>query len=140
MLFLASDKANEIRNEIIAEFPNVQLKCRLEEILEEVGMNMLELSLLTGIRYQTIHDLAKNKKSGFNLSYLLPIIVALRIKDFNELFYLDLGDESEEFEKEHEMYRKNGVPDEVMQQMQTNALRQGREKELGKQRLKSTGE
>lgn len=137
---MTKEITKQIRQEIVSDFPNIKIKCRLEEICKEVGINLLELSLLTGVRYKTIHDLAKNKSVTYAHSYLIPIMVALRIKDIGELFYIDLGEESEEYEKEHEMYRKNGVPDEVMQKMRVNAVRQGREKELGKQRLKSTGE
>src|SRR5690625_6565983 len=76
---------NEVVNETIFQFPSIKFKVNLDEKVKEVGLNFTELSLLTGIRYASINELKNNKKVTLNLQHILAIMVALRIKSFDEL-------------------------------------------------------
>jgi hypothetical protein len=126
---------NEVVNKTIEEF-DVKVNCKLGTILDEVGLSIRELSLLTGIRYASVNELVNNKKVTLNLQHVLAIMVALRITDFNQLFELEFEDVNE-----HDVYRNEafqihdkgaGLPDSVFDKIKANAVELEREDELKK--------
>lgn len=125
--------SNEVVQENIARYPGVQIKCKLGSILENMGLNMTELSLLTGIRYATIHEMVNNKKNAFNMKHLLAIVIALRIKDISELFEIEVETEQNQyFEAESIEYREKGLPDTEFERIKLNAEKLDRTDELRK--------
>ncbi len=112
----------ELVNETINEFGEVMVSCKLQDKLDELGMTVMELMHLTGIRYASLNDLKNNKKVTLNLQHLLAIMVALRIKSFDELFELKFEEEEneKEFEEEVEYYYSKGLPDSALDKMKKN--------------------
>ncbi|MFS0689963.1 helix-turn-helix transcriptional regulator [Sporosarcina sp. 179-K 8C2 HS] len=125
---------NEIVNETMEEFGQVKVQTKISERLEELGMSLMGLSMLTGIRYASLNELKNGKKVTLNLQHLIAIMIALRIKSFDQLLILDFVDEDKEelFDKEVLKYREQGLPDEKREQMRMNAIRLESEKELRK--------
>uniref|UniRef100_UPI001CCFBCCE helix-turn-helix domain-containing protein n=1 Tax=Escherichia coli TaxID=562 RepID=UPI001CCFBCCE len=93
---------NEIVNETMEEFGQVKVQTKISERLEELGMNLVELSKLTGIRYASLNELKNGKKVTLNLQHLIAIMIALRIKSFDQLLTLNFMDNDMEelFDKE----------------------------------------
>lgn len=115
---------NPIVNESIYQFPSIEFVCTLEDRCAEVGINLSELSLLTGIRYASINDLKNNKKVTLNLQHILAIMMVLRLKSFDELFEIRFdGEDAERFEMESAYYRSNGLPDSAYKRMEDNKKR-----------------
>lgn len=126
---------NEIVNESILEFGEVHVKSKLKDKLDELGLSITELSHLTGIRYASLNELANSKKVTLNLQHLTAIMIALRVKSFDELFELEFEEEgkSEEFDEEVEYYSSKGLPDSALEKMKENKIR------LDEHYKKSTG-
>lgn len=116
---------NEIVNETILSFGEVYVKSKLKDKLGELGLSITELSHLTGIRYASVNELANNKKVTLNLQHLTAIMIALRVKSFDELFELCFEDDNkaEEFEEEVEYYSSKGIPDSALQKIKENKIR-----------------
>ena len=116
---------NEIVNETMEEFGQVKVQTKLTERLEELGMNLMELSLLTGIRYASLNELKNGKKVTLNLQHLIAIMIALRIKSFDQLLTIDFMDKEMEglFDKEALKYAEQGLPEEKRELMRMNAAR-----------------
>jgi transcriptional regulator with XRE-family HTH domain len=116
---------NDIVNESIEQCGEVEVKCLLQERCEERGLNLLELSKLTGIRYASLNDLKNGKKVTLNLQHTLAIMVTLRLQSFDELFVLDFKEEDDarQFETDAYYYEKNGLPDSEYDKIQVNAER-----------------
>jgi len=116
---------NEIVNETILSFGEVYVKSKLKDKLDELGLSITELSHLTGIRYASVNELVNNKKVTLNLQHLTAIMIALRVKSFDELFELCFEDDikAEEFEEEVEYYSSKGIPDSALQKMKENKIR-----------------
>jgi putative transcriptional regulator len=70
------------------------LKLKLDRIMFEKKYNTKQLSEETGIRWNTIDDLAKNRAKNWSPETLNKIMIALNINDINELI---------EYEKEQEV-------------------------------------
>lgn len=123
---------NEIVNETMEEFGQVKVQTKISERLEELGMSLVELSKLTGIRYASLNELKNGKKVTLNLQHLIAIMIALRIKSFDQLLSLDFmeNDMEELFDKEVLQYAEQGLPEEKREQMRMNAIRLEGEKEL----------
>ncbi|MFB1050383.1 helix-turn-helix domain-containing protein [Paraliobacillus sp. JSM ZJ581] len=119
---------NEVVNETIFQFPSIQFRCLLNERCEEVGINLMELSNLTGIRYASVNELANSKKVTLNLQHILAIMVALRLKSFDELFeiYFEENKDSERYTMESDYYRNKGLPDSTFKKIEDNKIRLGR--------------
>jgi len=119
---------NEVVNETIFQFPSIKFKVNLDEKVKEVGLNFTELSLLTGIRYASINELKNNKKVTLNLQHVLAIMVALRIKSFDELFEITFDDaeDAERFDMEANYYSSKGLPDSVSGKIEENRIKLGR--------------
>ena len=88
-------------------------------------MNLMELSLLTGIRYASLNELKNGKKVTLNLQHLIAIMIALRIKSFDQLLTIDFMDKEMEglFDKEALKYAEQGLPEEKRELMRMNAAR-----------------
>ena len=116
---------NEIVNETMEEFGQVTVQTKIAERLEELGMSLNQLSLLTGIRYASLNELKNGKKVTLNLQHLIAIMIALRIKSFDQLLTLDFMDKDMEdlFDKEALKYAEQGLPDEKRELMRANAVR-----------------
>lgn len=125
---------NDVVNETIEQFPSIKMVCKLQDRLDDVGMNLRELSLLTGIRYASLNEMKNNKKVTLNLQHVMAIMVALRVPNMGDLFDIAFDDPAEEskFIREEYKYKQMGVPDEEMDRMRENAVRLGREDELKK--------
>jgi DNA-binding Xre family transcriptional regulator len=116
---------NEIVNESIEQCGEVKVKCLLQERCEERGLNLTELSNLTGIRYASLNDLKNGKKVTLNLQHTLAIMVSLRLKSFDDLFQLEFEDynDSVKFEYDSFEYEKNGLPDSEYEKIKVNEKR-----------------
>ncbi|MGN7387861.1 helix-turn-helix domain-containing protein [Sporosarcina sp. SAFN-015] len=127
-----SKNINEIVNETMEEFGQVKVQTKISERLEELGMSLVELSKLTGIRYASLNELKNGKKVTLNLQHLIAIMIALRIKSFDQLLSLDFmeNDMEELFDKEVIQYAEQGLPEEKREQIRMNAIRLEGEKEL----------
>jgi DNA-binding Xre family transcriptional regulator len=125
---------NEIVNETMEEFGEVKVQSKISERLEELGLSLVELSKLTGIRYASLNELKNGKKVTLNLQHLIAIMIALRIKSFDQLLTLNFMDKDMEemFDKEVLQYAEQGLPEEKREQMRMNAIRLESEKELQK--------
>ncbi|MDY0409206.1 helix-turn-helix domain-containing protein [Virgibacillus soli] len=112
----------ELVNDTIMTFGQVKVECKLQEKIDEMDISLIELSHLTGIRYASLCDLKNNKKVTLNLQHLTAIMIALRIQSFDELFTLTFEDEeqSKMFSVESELYKKNGLPHDAIEQMKAN--------------------
>ena len=93
------------------EFGQVTVQTKIAERLEELGMSLNQLSLLTGIRYASLNELKNGKKVTLNLQHLIAIMIALRIKSFDQLLTLDFMDKDMEdlFDKEALKYAEQGL-------------------------------
>lgn len=125
---------NDVVNETMEQFGKVTVVCKLQNIIDDVGLNLRELSLLTGIRYASLNELKNGKKVTLNLQHTLAIMVALRVKSFDQLFELVFEDENEaarfDAEAEDIHVKQFGLPDSERQKIRENAIRLEREKEL----------
>jgi hypothetical protein len=134
---LAENKRKN-QTDVLAEtlnmFPSAKVVCKLEERLAEVGLNLRELSLLTGIRYASLNDMKNGKRVSLSLHHVLAIMLVLKIKSFDELFELVIEDEKEakRFDEEAEELYKHGVSDSILEKIRENAIKLGREDELRK--------
>lgn len=119
---------NAVVNETIMQFPSIGYKCNLQERMDEVGINLTELSNLTGIRYATLNDLKNAKKVTLNLQHVFAVMVALRLESFNDLFEITFvdADDAKRFKDESELYRKNGLPETELKRMEENKIRLAR--------------
>lgn len=118
---------NYVVNETIEEFGNVRVYCRLQEITEQLGLSILQLANLTGIRYASLHELKSGKKVTLNLQHTLAIMIALRIKSFDDLFVLefDEAEKAEQFIIENlEIHdQKKGLPTEIFAKIKANEVK-----------------
>lgn len=58
---------------------------KLSEHMEEKRINARQLSVMTGIRWNTIDDMAKNKAKHWSPENLEKVMEALGIEDINAL-------------------------------------------------------
>lgn len=123
---------NDVVNETIEQFPSIKMVCKLQDHLDKLGMSLRELSLLTGIRYASLNEMKNGKKVTLNLQHVLAVMVALRIKNLNELFdtQFDNHEEEHKFCYEADNYRLYGMPDSEFEKIKENAVRLDREDEL----------
>ena len=61
------------------------LRLKLELVMAEKGVNIRQLSEMTGIRWNTVDDMAKNKSKHWSPENLERIMEALGIKEIGEL-------------------------------------------------------
>lgn len=61
------------------------LKLKLDQLMTEKEINARQLSELTGIRWNTIDDMAKNKSKTWSVENLEKITKVLEIGSINEL-------------------------------------------------------
>lgn len=73
----------------ISERIKLILKTKLKEILEGRKMTQKQLSELTGLRPNTISEIAKNTRDSINREHIGKIANALKIEDPNEILYFD---------------------------------------------------
>lgn len=62
---------------------------RFREAIALKGYKQREVARMTGLRPNTINDLAKGEVDRLNLQQLVKIAEALNIKDIRELVYLE---------------------------------------------------
>ncbi|SEB27994.1 helix-turn-helix transcriptional regulator [Paenibacillus sp. 276b] len=61
------------------------LKLKLAELIDERGLNTRQLSKKTGIRWNTIADMAENKSKAWSPDNLNKIMEALELNDISQL-------------------------------------------------------
>lgn len=67
-------------------------KLRLGQVMDEKRWNARQLSEATGIRWNTIDDMAKNKSKAWSVENLNKIAEVLEIKNVHELIeYVEDG-------------------------------------------------
>lgn len=62
------------------------LMLRINEIMNEKGISTRQLSEMTGIRWNTVDDMAKNKSKQWSPENLTKIMLALGVKDPKDIF------------------------------------------------------
>lgn len=67
---------------------SIILKARLKKLLIEKNITQKELAQRTGIKESIISDLANNRRSAINRSYVEKIADALDVTDLNKMFEL----------------------------------------------------
>lgn len=58
---------------------------KLSEHMEEKRINARQLSVMTGIRWNTIDDMAKNKAKHWSPENLEKVMIALELEDITDL-------------------------------------------------------
>ncbi|MHC5291108.1 helix-turn-helix domain-containing protein [Bacillus licheniformis] len=96
MLLKVHGKATESLLENLNQFPDFTIKCRLPEILKDRGMNLTELSALTGIRVSALSEFCNMKRSTISLSHLIVIAKVLRLTDISSLIEFEMSSETAE--------------------------------------------
>ena len=66
----------------------MQMELRLKEILVDRGMEQKELAEMTGLTSRTISELCNNKTKRFPKEALEKIMVALDLREPNDLFVI----------------------------------------------------
>ncbi|MEC0168630.1 helix-turn-helix transcriptional regulator [Paenibacillus graminis] len=61
------------------------IRIKLQEVLDERGMNQKQLSELSKLRPTTISELCNNIRTSINREHLEKVMVALGIKDISEI-------------------------------------------------------
>jgi len=61
------------------------IRLRLAEIMAERGLNPRQVSTMTGIRWNTVSDMAENKSKAWSPENLNKIMVALDLHDISQL-------------------------------------------------------
>lgn len=69
---------------------------KIEEIMKEKNLNTRKLSEMTGIRWNTVDDMVKNKSKQWSPENLEKIMDALEIKNISELIERVNEEEPEE--------------------------------------------
>lgn len=125
---LGRKNMSEVVNETIFQFPSIKFVCNIDKLCKDAGINLSELSNLTGIRYASISELNNSKKATLNLQHVLAIMVALRIKSFDDMFEMQFEDDvdAEKFEIDSVYYRKEGLPNSELNKILVNKERLGR--------------
>lgn len=117
---LLNQNTNAVVTELLEKTPH-RVVNRLGELLKERGMSQGDLSRLTGIRVATINEIANIKKLSINWLHLVPIMIALRITDMNEIISVEFPDEvKERFEKEMEGY-EGGLTPKMLEEVEKNS-------------------
>lgn len=102
-----SKKFNHIMLANLAKYPDVQVVCHLREIAESRNLSLKEVSYMTGIRPNTLSRYTQRKTDVLNFSHLILLMTALHITDINELFSVEMDEETyEKLSKEWEMTRE----------------------------------
>ncbi len=70
------------------------VRLKLEELMHERGMNPRQLSNLTGIRWNTVDDMAKNKAKHWSPDNINKIMAVLELTDISDL--IEYKEEQEE--------------------------------------------
>lgn len=103
---LVNSKASDVTKHVIATVPEIQIKTKLKQILDERKMSQAELGRLTGIPRNQINAFVNNKE-GKSLGYhhIMAIMIALRLTDISQLLYVEMNEETvDQFNKEREMW------------------------------------
>lgn len=66
----------------------VELRVRLKDVLRERNMTQKELAALSGLRENTISEVANNTRKTIDRSVIAIIANSLEIEDLNELLYI----------------------------------------------------
>lgn len=61
------------------------IRLRLNELMNERGLNPRQISSMTGIRWNTVSDMAENKSKAWSPENLSKIMVALELSDISQL-------------------------------------------------------
>jgi putative transcriptional regulator len=64
----------------------MELKLKLKEVLLKKEMTQKRLVELTGLRPNTISEMANNSRQTINREHVAKVIEALEIEDLNDLF------------------------------------------------------
>lgn len=95
---------NDVVTETLETTPHVIIN-NLGDILKERGLSQGDLSRLTGLRVATLNDFINMKKISINLTHLVPIMIALRISDMNEIIRVEFPEKvTKQFERDMEGY------------------------------------
>ncbi|HFJ9448176.1 MULTISPECIES: helix-turn-helix domain-containing protein [Bacillus cereus group] len=117
---LLNQNTNSVVTGLLEKTPH-RVVNRLGELLKERGMSQGDLSRLTGIRVATINEIANIKKTNVNMLHLVPIMIALRITDMTEIFYVEFPDEvKERFAKDMEGY-EGGLTEKMIKEVEENS-------------------
>lgn len=114
-------QTNGATRDVLEEFPDFQLECRIEELMEERGLKMDELCELTGIRPATLSFMVNDKKSTINIGHLTAIASALRITDIRQLYGFKMSEETRRvFNLERRHQESLGMTEEMEKRIEKN--------------------
>ncbi|MBU5356165.1 helix-turn-helix transcriptional regulator [Paenibacillus barcinonensis] len=61
------------------------IRLKLNELMDERGLNPRQVSNMTGIRWNTVSDMAENKSKAWSPENLSKIMMALELTDISQL-------------------------------------------------------
>lgn len=138
------DKTNSEIREVLNEFPNYKIVCRLGTILDERGMTLTELSYLTGIRVAALSELCNLKRTAISIPHLIAIGQALRITDITKLLDISMSvDDYVQFKEDEKVINDFGIlhdQEEHIAKVRHEKEEEKRKKKEEKERLKENVE
>lgn len=69
------------------------IRLKLQELMDTRGANSRQVSVGTGIRWNTVDDMAKNRAKAWSPENLEKIMVFFGLKQIGELIDYEVGDE-----------------------------------------------
>jgi len=121
MTHTLNGQTNGATRDVLQEYPDFGLECRLAELLEERGLKLDELSLLTGIRTSTLSFIMNHKKSTINVGHITAIASALKITDIRQLYGFTMEEETRrKFNMERRLQESLGMTEGMEQRMEKN--------------------
>lgn len=97
-------KFNHIMLANLEKYPDVRVECHLQKVADDRKLTLKEISLMTGIRPNTIYRYANRKTDTLTFTHLILLMTTLHITDITELFSVEMDDETyEKLSKEWEM-------------------------------------
>jgi len=98
---------------------------KLDDILKDRGLTQKELSQMTGIRLGTVSEIVNGKNMSINKIQIFAIMVALRIKDWSEIFEIKLPENlSKQYDEDRDEWKRdNEMPISVKEMYTENILK-----------------
>lgn len=103
--------------------PEIQFVSRVDEALEARGLTQGKLSVLCGLRPNTISEIVKGSRNALTKAHIASVMIALRITDIREILDIEFSTEIlEQFDRERKDWVENDIiPEEITTLFKANA-------------------
>lgn len=120
--FYVDNRVSQGSINLMNNYPSIRLVCKLGDLLKNLGLTQYDLAEMTGIRLATINEIIMNRKNSINKLHLVPIMLALKVTDINELYSFELDDtDMNKIEEQRDILHNLGnIPDEDLIMMEAN--------------------